>query len=446
LISSDRRQRISTPPSHPTHATIAEWISHTALPFSVDAPDSVDSAIDALIAALGDAVELLGFGEALHGGEALLSLRNQLFQRLVAAHGYSAIAIESSFPRGQLVNEYIAGRGPADYAAIQETGFSHGFGGLDTTRELVEWMRAYNADPAHSVKLRFYGFDSPTEVIGTDSPRHVLYVALDYLAAIDGSRSHERRERIDALIGADADWENPDASMNPSLAVGLSPAAQALRVETEDLISELQIRRPELIASSDADRYWEALHYAVVARQLLNYHAELARTADDRIGRLGGIRDAMMADNLAYIVARERGRGKVLAFAHNSHLQRARIDWQLGPHLVSWWPAGAHLREMLGSRYVVIGSALGVSEPNGIEQPAPGTLEALLTSLPESGVLIPTYRGQGLPDAEIAALPIRSGSQKNPSYTVLSPASFDDFDWLAVLDSTTYSRGGWVLP
>lgn len=430
----------------PRHATLADWIAHAALPFSVDAPDTVDAAIDAMITALDDAVELLGFGEALHGGEAILSLRNRLFQRLVEAHGYSAIAIESSFPRGQIVNEYIAGRGPSDYAEVEETGFSHGFGRLDTTRELVAWMRAYNADPAHSVKLRFYGFDSPTEMIGTDSPRHVLYVVLDYLAAIDGSRSHQRRERIDSLLGKDADWENPAASMDPALAVGLSPAATALRIETEDLITELQIRRPELIASSDADRYGEALHYAVVARQLLTYHADLARTSDDRISRLLGIRDVMMADNLAYIVARERGRGKVLAFAHSRHVQRTKIEWQLGPHLNTWWPAGAHLREMLGSRYVVIGSALGVSEANGIAQPEPGTLEALLTSLPDSGVLIPTYQGQGLPGAEIATLPIRSGGLKNPSYAVLTPASFNDFDWLAVLDSTTYWRGGPVLP
>jgi hypothetical protein len=34
----------------------------------------------------------------------------------------------------------------------------------------------------------------------------------------------------------------------------------------------------------------------------------------------------------------------------------------------------------------------------------------------------------------------RSGSRKNTSYFPLTSASFSDFDWLAVLDSTTYSR------
>jgi erythromycin esterase len=96
-----------------------------------------------VIDSLGDSVALLGFGEALHGGEELLVLRNQLFQRLVEASGYSAIAIESSFPRGPIVNEYVLGHGPASYAAVQDTGLSHGFGKFEANRELVEWMRHY---------------------------------------------------------------------------------------------------------------------------------------------------------------------------------------------------------------------------------------------------------------------------------------------------------------
>jgi erythromycin esterase-like protein len=44
--------------------------------------------VDTMMASLGDSVELLGFGEALHGGEDMLILRNRLFERLVTAHGY----------------------------------------------------------------------------------------------------------------------------------------------------------------------------------------------------------------------------------------------------------------------------------------------------------------------------------------------------------------------
>lgn len=433
----------------PTHATLDDWIAREAISFSVDAPASFHAAVDTVMASLGDAVDVLGFGEALHGGEDILILRNRLFQYLAEAHGYSAIAIESSFPQGRLVNEYIAGRGPATYEAVRNSGISHGFGQLEANRELVEWMRRYNADPSRRIPLQFYGFDSPTEMTGTDSPRHVLYVTLDYLTALDRARGQEHRERIEPLLGDDDAWENPAAVMDPSQSIGLSVQANALRGATEDLIAELRMRRPELVAASDEDSYLEALQYASVARQLLTYHAAMARPSGDRLVQGLGLRDAMMADNVAYIVSRERDRGKVLLFAHNSHVQRGQAEWQThwqsGPDMLAWWPAGAHLHALFGPRYAVIGSGLGVSAANGIGQPETSTLEARLTTAPGPARFIPTHQGQG-PDAQIAALPTRSGSRKNGSYFPLTPRSLTDFDWLVVLDSTEYSRGGPPLP
>jgi erythromycin esterase-like protein len=422
------------------YATLDDWIAREATPFSVDAPTTFNAAVDKVIASLGDAVELLGFGEALHGGEDILILRNRLFQRLVEAHGYSAIAIESSFPRARVVNEYVTGRGPASYEAVQDTGFGHGFGRLVANRDLVEWMRWYNADPAHRVTLQFYGFDMPGVTAGPASPRQVLQFVLEYLASIDRASAHEHRRRIDPLLGQDSTWENPMAWRDPLQSPDLLATATALRLETEDLMTELRTRRPELVARSDAGRYVEAVHDASVARELLNFFAALA--GKSWVAGSLGVRDALMADNLAYIVARERGRGKVLAFAHNSHLQRGKAQMHVGPDVYTWWPAGSHLGEMFGPRYAVIGSAVGVSEVNGIGRPEAGTLEARLTAMPGPARFIPTHKGQGLPTSAIAALPIRPGSVKNPSYFALTPQSITNFDWLVVLDSTAYNRGG----
>ena len=427
------------------YATLDDWIAHEAIPCSLDSRADFNAAVDMVIDSLDDAVALLGFGEALHGGKELLVLRNQLFQRLVEAHDYSAIAIESSFLRGPIVNKYVLGRGPASYEELQDTGFSHGFGKFEANRELVEWMRHYNADPAHQRKLQFYGFDSPTDMT-TESPhpRQTLHVALDYLSSVDEATGREYRNRIDPLLEQDAAWENPAAMLDPTQAIGRSPEATALRIETEELISELHVRRPELVAKSDERCYLEAVHYAVMARQLLNFHAALAQTSEKRQAITLGIRAAMMAENLAYIVSREQGRGNVLVFAHNSHLKRGKVQWQWGNEAVNWWPVGSHFHELFGRRYAVIGSGVGESPAHGIGQPEAGTLEARCTSAPGPVRFIPTHLGQGLPVEELAALPIRSGSKKNRSYTEsLGAQSFTDFDWLAVLDTTAYSREGW---
>ncbi len=451
-------------------STLTDWIQRYAIPFSLTSPESFNPAVDQLIASLGNSIELLAFGEALHGGEEILILRNRIFQRLVQAHGYSAIALESSFPRGNLVNQYIAGQstaareqgghgGQGGYDTVRDTGFSHNFGQLEANRELVEWMRQYNADPSHSTKLHFYGFDSPTEMYSSDSPRALLHFVLDYLDAINpaGARAAaaERRHRIDSLLGPDADWENPAAIMDPAKSIGLSPAATALRIESEDLITDLHLRRPELVSRRNEnprgeERYLQADQHACVARQLLNYHAALARQSPERLVQLLSIRDLIMADNLACIVTREqtnaRGNGKVFAFAHNSHLKRGQARWQLGTQALAWWAAGAHLKQILGTRYAVIGSAVRASDANGIDPPEPGSLEAQIITSRGAAVFISTHQTEELPASEIAALTTRSGSPKNPSYMPLTPQSLTDFDYLAVLDSTTYTRGGPPLP
>ncbi|MFN8536321.1 MAG: erythromycin esterase family protein [Thermomicrobiales bacterium] len=430
----------------PLYATLNEWIAREAQSFSIDESGAFDAAVARLLTSLGDRVELLGFGEALHGSEETLILRNRLFQRLAEAHGYSAIAIESSFPRGRIANDYVLGRGPATFAEIQETGFSHNFGRLDANRELIEWMRAYNADPAHPTRLHFYGVDSPSESYSTDSPRQLLLFPLDYLASLADPRAHQRRERIETLLGPDAAWENPAALMDPSAGIGLSDAANALRLETEELITALQLRRPELIARGGADRFLEALHYASIARLFLTYHAGLARASDDRLSTLLGIRDAIMADNLAYTVARERGRGRVLAFAHNQHLQRTQpIEWQLGPQLLTWWPAGA--TSAPSSARATPPSAPASAPPRQRHRPARTRHPRSPAHRPARPRPLPPHPpGPAPPRPRHRRPPHPHRQPQEPRLLPLTPASLTNFDALTFLHTTTYNRGGPPLP
>jgi hypothetical protein len=95
----------------------------------------------------------------------------------------------------------------------------------------------------------------------------------------------------------------------------------------------------------------------------------------------------------------------------------------------------------MGPGYAVIGMALGVSEPNGIAPPEPGTLEATLAAA-GGCMFLPTHRGKGVPAPAVERAPARSGSTLNPTYSWLTLHSFSDFEWLVFLDATTYPRGG----
>lgn len=429
------------------YRSIVDWIAREAQTFALNDDAKVCKAIDDLVGSFGSDVTLLGFGEALHGGEEILVFRNRLFQRLVEAYGFSAIAIENSFTRGRFANEYVTGATTGDgrqkfndFESAAAAGFSHGFGQLEANRELIEWMRAYNADKPRSDKIHFYGFDQPALTATPASPGELLRFVLDYLAGHDSARAQTFRSRIEPLLGEDSKWENPVAWRDPATSPDLLSAASELRLATEDIISELHTRRPELIAAEGERTYSEATHYTSIARQFLKFFVELGQ-AHDYAASLG-VRDAIMADNLVYIVSRERTRGRVFAFAHNMHLQRGEAHWQLGPMDCRWWPAGSHMAATLGARYAVIGTAVGTSDQNGIGAPEVGSLEQQLTKSPGPARMLPTHHGAGLPSAELAALPMRSGSIKNPTYFPLSAESLTNFEGLIVFDSITYGRGG----
>lgn len=70
-------------------------------------------------------------------------------------------AIEVSFSHTMVVNDYVLhGKGSADEgrAAMQ-----FGIWNTEEVRELIEWVRAYNLDPAHTTKLEFL---SPWAALG----------------------------------------------------------------------------------------------------------------------------------------------------------------------------------------------------------------------------------------------------------------------------------------
>src|SRR5688572_28417067 len=119
--------------SSPT--TLQDRVAQQALPFS---PDAVEALADRVMTDIGGSVQLLGLGEPTHRVEAFLQLRNRLFQRLVEAHGFTAIAIESSFPCGRLADDYVSGRRDA---LQMDAAFSYGMSDMAGNRELLEWMR-----------------------------------------------------------------------------------------------------------------------------------------------------------------------------------------------------------------------------------------------------------------------------------------------------------------
>ncbi|CAM5439391.1 erythromycin esterase family protein [Streptomyces aurantiogriseus] len=376
---------------------------------------------------------VLALGEPTHGEDALLEVRNELFQQLVEQEGYRTIAIESDCMMGLVVDDYVtSGTGTLD--EVMEHGFSHpelGLGASAANRELVRWMRAYNvrADndgrPA-SERLRFAGFDGPLEITHAASPRQALTALHGYLAArVDADLLPCTADTLDHLLGTDDRWTDPAAMMDPAQSVGQSAEAGRLRLLADDLVALLDQQTPHLITATSRDDWDRARLYGRTATGLLRYHYWMADTSPARMTRLCALRDSMMAHNLLAVAAR----GPALVHAHNSHLQREKSAMQMWEGPVEWWSAGALVSAQLGEEYAFVATALGTIRHEGVDTPPPDTVEGLLYALPADRCVIDA------PRLATALGDTRPAPRVSPwfGYASLDPAHLADSDGILFL-------------
>jgi erythromycin esterase-like protein len=359
----------------------------------LDDPASLGRGIDDLLAARAEPPILLALGEPTHGIEAFPLLRNEILGHLVE-RGYRSIVLETDFFAASVVDGYVAG-GAGEIDKVLASGFSHGFGAVPGNRQLVEWLRAHNAGRAPQDRVRFYGFDAPTETYSAPSPRRALSAVNDYLPA--ALRPESVRE-LDVLLGEDANWETEAAAFDPAVSIGGSDHARALRIVADDLASALRRAAPGL-RPVDPPGYDHAVAHARTAQGLLRYHAAMAGSAPDRIATLLSLRTEMMAENLLDIVAQEQKRGPSLVFAHNVHLQRAQSHMQVGEDEASWGSAGALAGLALGERYVFLATdANPHSAPDTFQGVlAEATTRRALFRTPALRAALPASIGMGEP-------------------------------------------------
>ncbi|MFF7533327.1 erythromycin esterase family protein [Streptomyces bobili] len=327
---------------------------------------------------------LLALGEPTHGEDTLLGLRNDLFRQLVEQEGYRTIAVESDCVSGLLVDDHVtSGTGTLD--DVMEHGFSHGWGASAANRELVRWMRVHNDGRPASEQVRFAGFDGPLEMAAAASPRQSLTALHGYLAArVDPDLLPCTAKTLDHLLGADDRWTEPAAMRDPARSVGRSADARELRLVADELVALSDAQSPHLIATDPRDARDRARLYGRTATGLLRYHFAMADPAPNRLTRLAALRDLMMAGNLLALAER----GPLLVHAHNSHLQREKSAMRMGGMPLEWWGAGAIVSARLGEDYAFLATALGTSRHQGVDTPAPDTVEGLLYALPDDRCLV----------------------------------------------------------
>lgn len=328
-----------------------QWAQRNLHPVDAAASETSLRHLGQIKAMIGDA-KIVTASEPVHGAAEPLEFRNGLFRFLVEELGFEAIALESGVVEGRVLNEYVVdGKGDVDGALKQ--GFSWTFGEFPQNRELLRWMREYNARlPAGRTKVQVFGFDvagSPGNLSAVRGPDTALEVALGFLRTVDP----EHASRITARI----------ASSLPKLKrSNYGEIAQAdrdaLTSSIEELISLIQHRRFQYLAKSSSVDYDWAERAALAARQVDVWWRHMPvgwKPADgyEWMRDASQTRERAMADNLRWIVDRLDPNAHILMFGAVSHMATSAFRFPDAPQR-DMYPFGAYAKAEFGAKLISV--------------------------------------------------------------------------------------------
>jgi len=317
---------------------VQAWIRGNAIPLRSVVAGSGFTDLQPLKALLGKAT-VVGLGEATHGTKEFFQLKHRMLEFLVEEMGFRVFAIEANLPEAYAVDEYIR-TGQGDPAKAL---YGLQFWTWDTREvlDMILWMRAYNADPLHTRKLRFYGVDMQYH-------RAALIQAEAWLKEI----LSEEAQQLDGIAKRIATRQEQGESRTGSLVQGLAVAAGfneppsrdwlAIAKDLDTLILRLETRKAALSAAGNGDRFARGCQHLRVLSQFARLEADPKQTFR--------VRDEAMAANLRWIQEVESG-AKIVLWAHNAHVS-ATSRVSTGAPSMGW-----HLRQALGEAYLPIGFA-----------------------------------------------------------------------------------------
>jgi erythromycin esterase-like protein len=167
---------------------IVDWIESQIVPLDGIKPEIGLKDMNVFADIVGDA-NIVALGECSHGIQDIVIFRIRLLEYLVKVKGFRVISLESGFYESQLANRYIHGK-EDDLAKVLAQAFTFNMGEWEETKQLLHWMRKYNlAQNDFKQKIYFIGMDLPhfqdAIISRTDEIDSPLEQVLDFLQKVD---------------------------------------------------------------------------------------------------------------------------------------------------------------------------------------------------------------------------------------------------------------------
>jgi erythromycin esterase len=347
--------------------------------------------------------------------------------------GFTAIAVESGFTESEAVQRYVAG-GPGNLSDIVRNGISWGFGEFGENADLIAWMRAYNANPTHTRKLRFYGIDLSGAGNGAfPNARRAVDAALASLRLHDAPVADSLQAQLNPLLGrfsSDA-YASLSSAERRRLTAALTTLGNAL-------VADGRMPRSTDTDQSDA---WSVQNVRVAEqlRRMLEVYPAPGPSPGipPEAFRAEAVRNSGMAENVRWALQLEGSAGRVLVFAHNNHVMNSTITG--GPWSAFRVPPpamGKFLRSALGDQLRLVGSASSVAQPKNHADST--SLDLALQRILQSSFVLDLRPARTRPDILDWLSRSRPLHSNGSDYVILRPISA--FDAIVFIDTLTSAR------
>lgn len=271
---------------------------------------------DPIIRLVGHA-SLVLIGEASHGTHEFYRIRAEITKRLIRECGFRAIAAEADWPGAYRVNRFVRGRGrgrdvDAEDALADFRRFPQWMWRNAEVLDFVGWLRSHNESVDAREEVGFYGLD-------LYSLHRSMAAVLEYLRVVDPEAALRAQERYACF---DRFGDDPQ---HYGYAAGLGLAPSCEREVLEQLLelhaTAMQYARRDGRFDPDAAFFVE--QNARLVRDAERYYRAMIHRGPES----WNVRDRHMMDSLTALRQHlgSGGReGRVVVWAHNSHLGDAR--------------------------------------------------------------------------------------------------------------------------
>jgi erythromycin esterase len=311
------------------------WVQENAIPISTTQPGSSFADLQPLKAIIGEA-RLVSLGEATHGTHEFFQMKHRLVEFLVEEMGFTELAIEAYWPQADLINDYVhTGRGDIEELIA---GLGYWPWRTEEMRNLIEWMRDYNARRGEAPPISFSGFDM-------QNVKLALNMVVAYFETVAPESADWAWGQYDCYRPyQDYTWQQVSYGQQPA------ETKAACRQNLQAVHDNLSDHRVAYEGRSSPEAFANALQGA---RLVLQNEAMAAVTEEgdfmtrERINR----RDQAMAENVSWLLDQAGSSAKIILWAHNAHIQTT--EWVFRG--VSYTPMGVHLREVYAEEMLVFG-------------------------------------------------------------------------------------------